>query len=68
MWVSPGQPLAKACNPTSVILLQPSRFNVASSGQPLAKACSPMLEAAVTEGSSEISPGQLLAKACTRRR
>ena len=63
--VSPGRPLAKACNRTSVILLELSRFSVASSGQPLAKACTPMPEAAATEGSSEIRPEQPLAKAYT---
>ena len=35
--VNLGQPLAKACNPTSVILLPLSRFSVVSPGQLLAK-------------------------------
>ena len=62
--VSPGQPLAKARNPASVILLQLSRFSVVSPGQ-LGKACTPISEIAGTERSSGISPGQPLAKACT---
>ena len=63
--ITPGQLLAKACTPTSVILAQSQRFSAVSTGQPLAQACTPMSEIAVPERLSELRPGQPLAKVCT---